>query len=1526
MIRHTASIHRHATKLLLSVVALVLILVPGALRANQTPAVASRITQPIDESNLVTLKGNRHPLAQARYDQGAAADSQPMNRILVMLQRSPAQETALRQLLDAQKSASSPNFHQWLTPAEFGQQFGPSDSDIAAVTSWLQSHGFTINRVSAGRTVIEISGNAGQIRSAFHTEIHQYLVNGKSHFANNSDPQIPAALAPVFAGFVSLNNFPKKALHRVVGQFPAPKNTGGQIKPEKPLVTFTSNGTTYYGVGPYDFATIYNSLPLWNLATPIDGTGQTIAIVGDSNINCRDVTSFRNSFGLPMSAAQLAGDCSQTSSNVQVILDGPDPGITGDEIEADLDVEWSGAVAKGAHIDFVASADTATSAGIDLSAEYIVDNNLAGQMSESFGECEQNLGLGVGFYEAIWEQASAQGITVVISSGDSGAAGCDDDNSESEAVDGPAVNGIGSTPFNVAAGGTDFNDATTQPLYWNPPANTATQETAKGYIPEIPWNDSCAASGIAACTGISLTSPLLNIVGGGGGASACTFLTQLFAQNGFSGASAPNCLKPGWQSGIAGTTGDLVRDLPDISLFAAAGSDSNSFYLICESDQDPLNQACDSPGGGFIGVGGTSSAAPAFAGIMAMVNQYMAAHGKPSPQGNANYELYSLATIQSMTPPTGGCNSTSAPNNANGTGCTFYDITQGNNSVPCAGGTTNCSNTSGASGAVGALVLFNNTTPSTTLTWQAAAGYDLATGLGSVNVNNLVTNWPTAVGKFVATTSTLLLCTTTSTTGCSSTSITITHGQKVFVNATVSLSPGPGNPPAWSFAKPEDVALIGTPNTLSNNPGNSTTAAVDRFSAAGGNTDDYTLGSGGSTVNEYTYYLVGGTYNVVARYTGDGTNGGSSSPAVSVTVNPENSTTQFNMVSVSSGSIITSAPYGSALEARVDVLGTTNIPVPGTTTSQPEETATGNVNLSDSATGTNFPSGTYTLNTEGSLEVQPGLNQIPALSVGTHTFQASYLGDASYNPSSTAGTSAFTVTKAPTAMTLTSNATSVPTGTSVTLTAIVATNSFGNNPTGTVSFTAGGTALPGTVQYSNYQDPNNGWAELQATLAYTVNATTTISASYAGDANYTAAPTAATLTLTAAATTGVTVAITNKMASVAAGGSNITLNGTVTNDTGHTGVTWAIEFGSPLSLCSNPYVCGSLSNPTNAASGTSTNVSILYTPPTVPPSSPNNMVIIVATSKLDTTKDDVDSLTVTSAVSVTINNKFKNVPIGSSGVILNAAVYNDPKNQGVTWAIAGACAPNCGTLSNPGAAPSGAFTISSVVYTPPCPAPVANTGTITATSVLDGTKTDTDNFTITGGTYCISSANTGVSTEVNIAAPGTPGTANITVFGATGYNTATTLTCTVIPSTLTDPPTCAFPSGTSTSAAVTLGTPLLLSFKSTAVVASLPPHAPRNFPSSPNALLWIVAAIAVTFLLVLRLPQRRRGYAVLALLLFVTAGAAIACGGGGGSSGGGGGGGGGGNPNPGTTTGLYTVVVTGSPAGPQPVVVYFNLQ
>ncbi len=195
--------------------AVVSLLLPTVVFAQTTP-VRARITQPINESNLVTLKGNTPPLARPEFDRGPAPDSQPMNRALLLLQRSPDQEAALRQLLDDQQSNSSPNFHQWLTPAQFGQQFGPSDADIATVTTWLQSHGFSINRISAGRTVIEISGTAGQIRNAFHTEIHSYVVNGESHWANATDPEIPAALAPVIEGFASLNNFPIQPMSQII--------------------------------------------------------------------------------------------------------------------------------------------------------------------------------------------------------------------------------------------------------------------------------------------------------------------------------------------------------------------------------------------------------------------------------------------------------------------------------------------------------------------------------------------------------------------------------------------------------------------------------------------------------------------------------------------------------------------------------------------------------------------------------------------------------------------------------------------------------------------------------------------------------------------------------------------------------------------------------------------------------------------------------------------------------------------------------------------------------------------------------------------------------------------------------------------------------------------------------------------------------------------------------------------------------------------------------------------------------------
>jgi subtilase family serine protease len=238
----------------LSLPTLAFILFSSLTTSGQTPNVSARVTQPVDLENLVTLQGNTHPLARPEYDQGAAPDSLPMERILLVLQRSAEQETALRKLLEEQQIKSSPNYHMWLTPEQFGQQFGPADADIQAVTDWLTSQGFEVNRVAAGRTVIEFSGTAGAVRQALQTEIHKFAVKGEEHWANASDPKIPAALQPVVAGFASLNNFPRKAMIQRVGLFSRSKATGKLT----PLFTVPTNSGNYYVLGPTDFATIYN--------------------------------------------------------------------------------------------------------------------------------------------------------------------------------------------------------------------------------------------------------------------------------------------------------------------------------------------------------------------------------------------------------------------------------------------------------------------------------------------------------------------------------------------------------------------------------------------------------------------------------------------------------------------------------------------------------------------------------------------------------------------------------------------------------------------------------------------------------------------------------------------------------------------------------------------------------------------------------------------------------------------------------------------------------------------------------------------------------------------------------------------------------------------------------------------------------------------------------------------------------------------------------------------------------------------
>ena len=402
----------------------------------QSPRVPARIVAKVDDTRTVELKGNVHPLARPEFDRGAVADSQPMSRMLLMLQRSPQQDAALQQLIEAQQTKNSGSYHAWLTPEQFGKQFGPSDADVQTVTDWLTRQGFQVAKVAAGRTAIEFSGTVAQVRNAFHTEIHKFAVNGEAHVANVSEPSIPEALAPVVRGVVAMNDFPRRSHLHNKGIYRLHRDSG-QIEP-----LFTYGKPANLAIAPADFNKIYN------VPSSATGAGQTIAIIGDSNIDAQDVIDFRNLFGLPQNFTQ----------GNNVLVNGPDPGLGFDEGEADLDVEWAGAMAPQANILLVTSSGTTSNpgqitSGIDLSALYVVDNDPSlngvpvSVVSESFGECEPLLlASGNIFYYTLWQQAAAEGITAVVSSGDSGSAGCDPDpsgTSPNAAIDGLAVSGSG---------------------------------------------------------------------------------------------------------------------------------------------------------------------------------------------------------------------------------------------------------------------------------------------------------------------------------------------------------------------------------------------------------------------------------------------------------------------------------------------------------------------------------------------------------------------------------------------------------------------------------------------------------------------------------------------------------------------------------------------------------------------------------------------------------------------------------------------------------------------------------------------------------------------------------------------------------------------------------------------------------------------------------------------------------------------------------------------------------------------------
>jgi hypothetical protein len=1025
-------------------IALVFVSLLCSLAASQQIGIPAQTKQALDEAKLTALKGNTHPLARPEFDRGPAPSDLPLNRMLLVLQRNPEQEASLKAMLNQQQDKASPNHHAWFTPVQFGQQFGPSEQDIQRVTLWLESHGFQIDRVSNGRITIEFSGTAGQVKEAFHTEIHKYVVDGKERWANSTDPQIPTALVPLVAGIATLHNFPRKPLHSLVGVFSKAKQSGRyrlvrSLSESGPLFTGGEDcgllESPCYGVGPYDFATIYNVLPLWNASSPIDGTGQTIAIVGQSDIYTQDVSDFRTDFGLP-------------APNLNIIHNGPDPGklpTEGDEIESDLDVEWSGAVAKGATIDFVVSASTNSSQGVDLSAEYIVDNDLAPIMSESYGACELDMGTaGNQFYNQLWQQAAAEGISVFVAAGDSGSAVCDRGLS-SPATFGLSISGISSTPYDIAVGGTDFNDLQNPSTYWSSTNNSVTEASAKSYIPETTWNDSCTNSEFFSFTGSTTAESdcndsgsnywpkFLAPIGGSGGASNCTI-----SSNQSISSCSGGYPKPLWQTGT-GVPNDAKRDVPDVSLFAADGLNA-SFYVVCETD---IYGGCAGDVYNVVGIGGTSASAPALAGIMAMVNQKT-----QSRQGNANYVFYPLAAQ-----PGASCNSSGNIGNS----CIFYDVTSGTIAMPCETGSPDCvTNVSGDQNGV-------------LSGYSATPGYDLATGLGSVNVFNLVNNWSSV--SFQPTVSTLSLNPTTQ----------ITHGSPVKVGISVAPTSGTGTP----------------------------TGQVALLASSGPEAGTFTLANG--SISGTTGLLPGGSYTVTAHYAGDGTYAASdSSPGVSVTVSAEPSTATVEAFTLNqNGAAVpfTTGPYGGGvIYLQANAAGQSGQGVP-----------TGTVNFQETLNGTTTPlSGNpYPLNSEGyTLTPLPGGYYI-FFTPGTYSFSASYSGDGSFKASNSPAVS-FTVTKAQTSTATNINPCSFQTGsctvvvgTQLTFFATVtSTSSVDNNlPTGTMTFYSNGTPLTSPVPIdAGIIPPIASFSTNQLPLGQN-----NITAQYSGDTNYAGSPSSASL-------------------------------------------------------------------------------------------------------------------------------------------------------------------------------------------------------------------------------------------------------------------------------------------------------------------------------------------------------------------------------------------------------------------------------
>jgi hypothetical protein len=1088
----------------------------SALLAQPT----ARISQSVSNASLVTLKNNISPMAQARYDQGAAPSSTETGRIQLLLQPSATQREALREYLGALQNPNSASYHKWLTPQSYGASFGISDADLEKVEAWLQSEGFTIDSVPASRNMITFSGTFGQVSQAFHTSIHSYLINGVRHYSNASDPSIPAALAPVVLGLSPLNDFRPKPMHtQPVGKTVAAtrghlKVVSSEASQGTPQLTVTSDNSNFLLLAPGDAATIYDSPNTLNTAykgsNNETGSGVNIGLVGDSDLPLTDYLNYRTVFLNETTPVQPT-----------LVVDGVDPGQVddGSSAEALIDTELSAALAPKANIYFYSSADDLFQDGaLDAALRAVEDNNVA-ILSVSFGECEYDLGpAGNEEIDEIWQQAAAQGITVLVATGDSGSASCDDD-TLGKASGGLAVSGFASTPYNVAVGGTDFDVLSSAFDTYVGTSTTATGtsanyfDSALGYIPENPWNDSISNNPPGSYTtntaaqyqDSSGTNSDLVTGGGGGPSELAVCLDDAIDNDGNCDTALTGYPTPSFQSGIsiAGQNPDVTptgtRDLPDVSLFASAGNLHDSAWAICAdatvNEGTTTGTDCEPNAQGEFGIsayGGTSTSTPAFAGILAMVVQSL---GSGTRLGLANNVLYNLNATDSSAG-------------------IFHDITAGNNSQPCVSGSTDCLSNGFLEG------------------WNAGTGYDLATGLGSVDVSKLVSGWDSA--QFTPTSVSL-------TANGSSSALSVVHGTSVTLASKVSPSTATGT-----------VAVVGPTSQA----GEAVNEAIP-----------LTSGAGSIAVTD----LPGGQYSMYAYYQGDVKDAPSTStPSISVNITPEASTPYLSVseYDLSTGDQATnpsSVPYGYYGYVYVQPENAT-----AATTGVSNGSATGTVTLNYGSSTT-----TQTLNSEG-VAAFPLYDQAP----GSYSFTAQYSGDASYKASSTTTGVPLVITKAATGLSVTSSSSSIAASGSATVTVVLETDSAGAYPTGAITLQAGnGASFTGSVSEAELSDGADAIVDtFTVPGASLASGSNTLTATYPGDTNYSGSTGSTTVGVSGSSggtAPGFNIASQSSSLTVSAGQSAGPDTITVTPTNGFTGavamkcaVQFSLTTGGTLPTCS----------------------------------------------------------------------------------------------------------------------------------------------------------------------------------------------------------------------------------------------------------------------------------------------------------------------------------------------------------------------